>query len=193
MVIVPPGRVPSQDPEAIEAHEAHVAEDVASARGRRVPGVRNARWRPPRLGPVLVLVGIAVFIVGCFLPYYHLALVSPGDDTATLFDLIVAQRHALLAEVGGLLYLFGGAAVVVGSAVAMIRCGCSWSRPALFAAVGAWTAQWVGSLTTDAIPGGRGAGLWVTALDVALVLGATLKVWGYGRAAKPGRASRDAA
>ena len=174
-------------------HEAQVAEGVASARGPGIPSARRRSVRPSRVGPVIVMLGLVVFVVGCFLPFSAITLDSADGGTASLFRLLVVDRTTLLGNVGGALYLFGGAIVVGVPTFAGIKCGCGWTRPGLFAAVGAWAATWVGSFMNGGIPGGRVAGFWVMILGVALALAGTLKVWADGRTATPARASRDAA
>jgi hypothetical protein len=68
------------------------------------------RTRAPRssVGYVIALLGAALFVTSCFLPYYGFA----GGRSVTLYDqLLVAQGGG--SELGVILFLFGGVATVV--------------------------------------------------------------------------------
>jgi hypothetical protein len=68
----------------------------------------RSRARRPTLGYAVVLLGAALFVTSCFLPYYGVA----GERSVSLYDqLLVAQGGGL--ELGAILFLFGGVATVV--------------------------------------------------------------------------------
>jgi hypothetical protein len=103
---------------------------------------RRTRATRSRVGYAIVLIGCALFVVACFLPYYGVA----GGRSVTLYDqLVVAQDGGL--ELGAILFLFGGVATVVVVAILGLTRG---ERPSLRAflagAVAAWSLTWIGSL-----------------------------------------------
>jgi hypothetical protein len=113
-----------------------------------------------------VLLGGALFVATCFLPYYGF----PGGRSVSLYDqLLVAQDGGL--ELGAILFLFGGiATVLVIGIVGLTRSELTSGRAFLAGAVAAWSLTWIGSLFQTAslreettIPGGLSleAGFWL--------------------------------
>ena len=143
--------------------------------------VHRARTRGSTLGYAVVLLGAALFVTSCFLPYYGF----PGGRSATLYDqLLVAQGGGL--ELGAILFLFGGVATVVVVTILGLTRG---ERPSLRAflagAVTAWSLTWIGSLLQAATLRGNvvtgrlslEVGFWLQAVSIGVgVLGTTL-VW----------------
>ena len=129
----------------------------------------------------MVLLGAALFVTSCFLPYYGF----PGGRSATLYDqLLVAQGGGL--ELGAILFLFGGSPPWWSSTILGLTRG---ERPSLRAclvgAVTAWSLTWIGSLLQAATLRGNvvtgrlslEVGFWLQAVSIGVgVLGTTL-VW----------------
>jgi hypothetical protein len=93
-----------------------------------------------------VLLGAALFVAACFLPYYGF----PGERSLSLYDqLLVAQDGGL--ELGAILFLFGGvAAVLMAVIVGLTRGERQSGRGFLAGAVSAWSLTWIGSLLRTA-------------------------------------------
>lgn len=165
-----------------------------------VADAHRRRGRGSSVGYVIVLVGAAMFVTSCFLPYYGF----PGGHSVSLYDqLLVAQDGGL--ELGAKLFLFGGvAAVVVVTLVGLTRGERQSGRGFLAGAVSAWSLTWIGSLLQSAglregatIPGGLSLeiGFWLQAVSIgAAVIGTILVVSKRTRAHEhgaPGIESRD--
>jgi hypothetical protein len=82
-----------------------------------VADAHRRRGRGSSVGYVIVLLGAALFVTSCFLPYYGF----PGGQSVSLYDqLLVAQNGGL--ELGAKLFLFGGVStVVVVALIGLIR------------------------------------------------------------------------
>ena len=189
---VPPGdfHLP-QSPETVRATNQEIAQRIASAIG---PGSGRLRRPGSSVGCVLVLAGIAAFAVGCFLPFYAFGA-TPSDETMSLWEASVTQRHSLLARIGGALTLFGGPVVLAALAVSAIRGSTSWSRPALLAAAAVWTLSWIGTISNDSpvFPGGHESGFWLIAVGVfSVALGALLVLVEAVRATREPASRADA-
>jgi hypothetical protein len=158
------------------------------------------RGRGSSVGYVTVLLGAALFVTSCFLPYYGF----PGGHSLSLYDqVLVAQDGGL--ELGAKLFLFGGvAAVVIVALVDLTRGDRQSGRGFLAGAVSAWSLTWIGSLLQSAglregatIPGGLSleAGFWLEAVSIGVaVIGTILVVSKRTRAHEhgaPGIESRD--
>ena len=114
--------------------------------------------RPPAgsglVGYVIVLVGVAGFVLSCFLPYTTLDALVPADSssspTFSYYRLVATTPDGgTLQYVGGLLFLFGGATTVASVALAGIRHGHHERRrtPSILVAVTvAWSLSWIGLL-----------------------------------------------
>ena len=165
-----------------------------------VADAHRRRGRGSSVGYVIVLLGAAMFVTSCFLPYYGF----PGGHSVSLYDqLLVAQDGGL--ELGAKLFLFGGvAAVVVVALVGLTRGERQSGRGFLAGAVSAWSLTWIGSLLQSAglregatIPGGLSleTGFWLQAVSIgAAVIGTILVVSKRTRAHEhgaPGIESRD--
>jgi hypothetical protein len=93
------------------------------------------------VGYVIVLLGAALFVTSCFLPYYGL----PEGHSASLYDQLLVGGGGL--ELGAKIFLFGGvAAVVVVALVGLMRGERQPGRGFLAGAVAAWSLTWIGSL-----------------------------------------------
>jgi hypothetical protein len=146
----------------------------------------DRRTRAPRyrVSYAIVLIGCALFVAACFLPYYGL----PGVESITFYDqLVVAQDGGL--ELGAILLLFGGVATVLVSAiVGLTRSDHPSGRAFLAGAVAAWSLSWIGSLLQtanireDALPEGVSleSGFWLQAVSIGVTVIGTILV-GFGK------------
>ena len=147
--------------------------------------VRRPRAPRSSVGYAVVLLGGALFVATCFLPYYGF----PGGRSVSLYDLrSVAQDGGL--ELGAILFLFGGVATVVVVAIVGLTRG---ERPSLRAflagAVAAWSLTWIGSLLQTATlrdaalsPEGLSleVGFWLQAVSIGVAVIGTILV-GVGK------------
>jgi len=134
------------------------------------------------LGCLIVLLGAALFVTSCFLPYYGL---TEGQSVSLYDQLLVGGG----LELGANLFLFGGVAtVVVVALVGLIRGERQPGRGFLAGAVSAWSLTWIGSLLQSAslreatIPRGLSldAGFWLQALSICVAVIGTILV-GFGK------------
>ena len=156
------------------------------------------RTRAPRssVGYAVVLLGAALFVTSCFLPYYGFA----GGRSVTLYDqLLVAQGGGL--ELGVILFLFGGVAtVVVVTILGLTRGERPSPRAFLAGAVAAWSLTWIGSLLQAAtlrenVLTGRlslEVGFWLQAVSVGVAVIGTILVGVGKRYANGERTDMDA-
>ena len=136
------------------------------------------------VGYVIVLVGVAAFVLGCFLPYRGFW----GPERSSFgptpsFYRVVTMGLGTLQYVGGLLFLFGGAATVAWVALAGLRHGEHEPRrtPSILVAVTmAWSSAWIGVLVSQS----RGVagvvyrvGYWSMLVSVGVVIVGTIVVW----------------
>ena len=139
------------------------------------------RERRSTLGYSIVLLGAALFVTSCFLPYYGF----PGAQSVSLYDqLLVAQDGGL--ELGAKLFLFGGVAtVLVVALVGLMRGARQSGRGLLAGAVSAWSLTWIGSLLQSAglregatIPRGLSleTGFWLQAVSIGVAVIGTILV-----------------
>ena len=164
-----------------------------------VADTHRRRGRGSRVGYVIVLLGAALFVTSCFLPYYGFA----GGQSVSIYDqLLVVQDGGF--ELGAKLFLFGGVAtVVVVALIGLIRGERQLGRGFLAGAVSAWSLTWIGSLLQSAglregtFIGGLSleAGFWLQAVSIGVaVIGTILVVSKRARAhvhGAPGIESRD--
>ena len=139
-------------------------------------------WAPrSRVGYAVVLLGAALFVATCFLPYYGF----PVGRSLSLYDqLLVLQDGGL--ELGAILFLFGGvAAVLMVVIVGLTRGERQSGRGFLAGAVSAWSLTWIGSLLRTAslreettIPQGLSleAGFWLQAVSIGVAVIGTILV-----------------
>jgi hypothetical protein len=133
---------------------------------------------PGVFGYVIVLIGVAGFVLSCFLPYTSL-----GDDSSITYYRLLTMGRGTLEYVGGLLFLFGGAATVAWAALAGLRHGQHERRrtPSILVAVtAAWASAWIG-LVVSVWGGFAGAayrvGYWSMLVSVCVVIFGTIVVW----------------
>lgn len=122
---------------------------------------------------MVVLVGVAGFVLSCFLPYAQLI------DRPFSYYRLVTMNLRPLQYVGGLLFLFGGAATVEWVALSGLRHGQHERRrtPSILVAVTvAWSLSWIGILISVA---GDRLGFWTMLISVCVVIVGTIVVWVY--------------
>jgi hypothetical protein len=145
--------------------------------------VEAPRTRAPgsSVGYAIVLLGGALFVTTCFLPYYGF----PEGRSASLYEeLLVAPDGRL--ELGAILFLFGGVATVVVVALVGLRRGeRAMGRALLGGAVAAWSLTWIGSLLQSASLRGRSiagpsleVGFWLQAVSIGVAVIGTILVAG---------------
>jgi hypothetical protein len=138
-------------------------------------------WAPrSRVGYAIVLLGAALFVATCFLPYYGFPL---GRSVSLYDQLLVAQDGGL--ELGAILFLFGGVAtVLVVAIIGLTRSERPSGRAFLAGAVAAWSLTWIGSLLQSAslregaIIGGLSleVGFWLQAVSIGVAVIGTILV-----------------
>lgn len=145
--------------------------------------------RPPAgsglVGYVIVLVGVAGFVLSCFLPYTTLDALVPADSssspTFSYYRLVATTPDGgTLQYVGGLLFLFGGATTVASVALAGIRHGHHERRrtPSILVAVTvAWSLSWIGLLVQASGFYGDEVGFWSMLVSAGVVIVGTIVVW----------------
>ena len=135
--------------------------------------------RGHRVGYVVVLLGVALFIASCFLPYYGGGSLGAGSETVSLYQQVSLGSDSVAWDLGTLLFLFGGVASVAAVAIASVTQNASLARtPAvLTAAVVAWSLTWIGALLREATFG-LGItlewGFWTQAASVGVVVVGTI-------------------
>jgi hypothetical protein len=136
----------------------------------------------PRAGGyVIVLLGVVGFVVGCFLPYLS-GNFLPAEGTISLFRLIWLGAGRPFEQVGGVLYLFAGAATVGVIALMGIGRQRAWTPRALVAGAAAWTLTWIGVLMNQAGFGPHEVGYWVVLASMGMAIIGTAVVWVSARA-----------
>jgi hypothetical protein len=131
------------------------------------------------VGYMLVLVGVAGFIVSCFLPYLFLGVTR----SMSLYQLVVRAgfSQTVVQIIGGFLQLFAGAGAVAWIALAGTRHGRHahrWMPFALAAATAAWSLTWIGVLLSQSqIVGSEGVGYWSALLSLVVAIVGTVVVW----------------
>jgi hypothetical protein len=131
------------------------------------------------VGYVIVLVGIAGFVLSCFLPYAQVV-----DRLSMSYYELVTRRQLTVQYLGGLLFLFGGAATVAFVALAGLKHGRHERQrmPAILAAAtGAWSSAWIGWLVSVSGGSGYEVGYWTMLVSVGVVVVGMTFVWVSGR------------
>jgi hypothetical protein len=138
------------------------------------------------VGYVIVLVGVAGFVLSCFLPYTTFGVLvgggSPASSTFSFYRLITRNTPdgGTLQYVGGLLFLFGGAATVACVALAGLRHGHHERRrtPSILVAVTvAWSLSWFGLLVNASGFYDVVVGSWSMLVSAGVVIVGTIVVW----------------
>jgi hypothetical protein len=135
--------------------------------------------RGHRAANVVVLLGAALFVVSCFLPYYEIDAPDELAGGVSLYDqLHFPGSEAWTLDLGTVLFLFGAVAVVVAFAIVGVRRSGYriWTPGMLGVAVLAWGATWFGtllrqmSLLRSVIPeSSLAVGFWSQATSILVV------------------------
>lgn len=135
--------------------------------------------RPSVTGYLIVLVGVAGWVVGCFLPIYRIPQL--GEGFSTLYRQI--SFGSTVNKVGGVLYLFGAiSAIGVFSILGGLRIR-RWTGAVLTGAVIAWFFVSTGvlisvasSITSFNSGATLGVGYWCCWASVIVVVAGTVVV-----------------
>ena len=128
-------------------------------------------------GYVVVLLGVVGFVVGCFLPYFEYGpILPPPEGAISLYRLIAGGPGTTFERMGGLLYLFAGAAIVGAIALWGISRPRTWTPPALVAGATAWTLTWIGILINQGKFMPREVGYWVLLASLSVAIAGTIVV-----------------
>jgi hypothetical protein len=162
-----------------------------------VMAVEDRRTRAPgsRLGYAIVLLGAALFVASCFLPYVgYTGLSIPGTKTTTsLYQQLTLGPNGGSSDLSSLLYLFGGVAPVAAVAVvALVRGERRSVLPALLVgAVVACSLTWIGALLRlgTFLGASLEIGFWLQAVSIGVAIIGTILVAARRRGAhEPGTA-----
>ena len=145
--------------------------------------------RIARFGYLIVLLGSAAFVVGCFLPYFVFA----GEELSLqwLVARPASPERVFAIRVGGNLFLFSGVAIIGALSIAgLLRESRSWIAVALSSASALWALSWIGGFLGPfgAPIDQHRSGYWLLLAGVgAVVIGTCLVVWGTCRNGDQGR------
>jgi hypothetical protein len=180
------GRYGPQLPHDEAAEREHFKEvDEDLSRDQEADRIAKGRSTRPRwgIGYLVVLLGVAGFVLSCFLPYTAFPGVGEGPALRTL------SYHRLVTfipgggtahYVGELLFLFGGAATLAWVALAGLRHGQHEHRrtPSILVAVTvAWSLSWIGVLVSGWRFYDYEVGFWSMVVSVGVVIVGTIIVW----------------
>jgi hypothetical protein len=132
------------------------------------------------VGCLIVLVGVAAFVLSCFVPYTQFF----DQVSISYYRLATASRGGTLEYVGGLLLMFGGTATVAWVALAGLRHGQHerWRTPSILLAVTvAWSLSWIGVLLSLSGPFEHEVGYWSMLVSVGVVIVGSVVAWVSGR------------
>ncbi|HJS27461.1 MAG TPA: hypothetical protein VJ913_10090 [Actinomycetota bacterium] len=127
-----------------------------------------------------MLLGAAIFVVSCFLPYFDSSF-GAGRDPAgvSLYDQLQVGSDEWTLDLGTFLLLFGAVAVVVAVAiVGVTRRGYRvWTPGMLGVAILAWASTWFGvllrqvSFVSSVVPEtSLTVGFWLQAVSILVVV-----------------------
>lgn len=131
---------------------------------------------PTRSGQAVVLVGVATFLVGSFLPFYELGT----NETVSLARQMISSWPSGGAGwvPGGILLLFAATAVVVVTAgIGLGERARGTAAPALVGAAATWSLIWAGWLLRSSSSGSFAVGYFVAWVGVVVVIVGTLIVF----------------
>jgi hypothetical protein len=150
------------------------------------PGTGTGEARASRVGYLVVLLGAALFVAGCFVPYYGFE--GPAQRTFSLYEQQTSGPFDG-ASLGRLLYLFAGVAIV--TSIAVVGVARSEPQPRvpfmLIGAVAVWSLPWIGVMLSAAQTSlgiSLEVGYWVQAVSIVVVIVGTIVVMASGGRAK---------
>jgi hypothetical protein len=147
------------------------------------PVAGTGEARGPRVGYLVVLLGAALFVASCFVPYYGFE--GPAQRTFSLYE---QQTSGVFdgGSIGRLLYLFAG--VAIATSIAVVGIARSEPQPRvptmLTAAVAAWSLPWIGvmlSVAQTTLGLSLEVGYWVQAVSIGVVIIGTIVVMASAR------------
>jgi hypothetical protein len=145
-----------------------------------VAGTGEARGS--RVGYLVVLLGAALFVASCFVPFYRFE--GPAQRAFSLYE---QQTSGGIdgGSLGSLLYLFAG--VAIATSIAVVGVARSDLHPRvpslLLGAVAAWSLPWIGVMLSWTSFGiSLEVGYWVQAVSIGVVIVGTIVVMASGRA-----------
>ena len=125
-----------------------------------------------------MLLGAALFVVSCFLPYYGFAIPAVPGKSFSLYRATTSGPTGGGSDLGAVLYLFGGAAPIAAVAIiGLARGGRRTGLPlVLVGAVTAWSLTWIGILIRLGTFGtSLDIGFWLQAVSIGVaIIGAIL-------------------
>ena len=146
------------------------------------PGVGTGEPWGSRVGYLVVLLGGALFVASCFVPYYGFE--GPAQRTFSLYEQLTAVDGGF--PLGRLLYMFAG--VTIAASIAVVGVLRSEPQPRvpslLIGAVAAWSLPWIGGMLTaaqTALGLSLEVGYWVQAVSIGVVIIGTIVVMASGR------------
>jgi hypothetical protein len=145
------------------------------------PGVGTGLAWGSSVGYLVVLLGAAVFVASCFVPYYGFE--GPAQRTFSLYEQLTAVDGGF--PVGRLLYMFAGVAIAASIAVVgVVRSERQPRVPSLLiGAVAAWSLPWIGGMLAAAQTSlglSFEVGYWVQAVSIGVVITGTIVVMASG-------------
>lgn len=149
------------------------------------PDAGTEEARGSRVGYLVVLLGGALFVASCFIPFYRLeGLEGPVQRTFSLYE---QQTSGGVdgGSLGSLLYLFAG--VAIATSIAVVGVARSDPQPRvpslLIGAVAAWSLPRIGVMLSWTRFGiSLEVGYWVQAVSIGVVIVGTIVVMASGRA-----------
>jgi hypothetical protein len=117
--------------------------------GSMNPGAGSGEARGSRVGYLVVLLGAALFVASCFVPYYGFE--GPAQRAFSLYEQQTSGPFGGVS-LGRLLYLFAGVAIATSIAVVGVARSKPQSRvpSMLIGAVAAWSLPWIGIMLSTA-------------------------------------------
>ena len=149
-------------------------------------GVSDSRPNP--WGYVLVLAGVGLFVVACFLPYYSVQGLPRARYSPSLYE-VQTFRQSGSGTFGGMLLLFAGPTALTVAAAFGIGRARAWTATATTAMSIVWVLTWTGILLsgTSLVPPEKEIGYWLLLVAVGVVaVGAIVVAVSYRRTEAPG-------
>lgn len=128
----------------------------------------------PRSMDILILAGVAIFVLGGFLPVDVGLSGIPGGGF-TYWRVLLGPNLGILGTLATLAYTLGGTGLVAALAVVDLRKPTGPHAAASRAAAAVWSLMWAASMVREAVWGGvSGPGTIAVLVGVAMVLAAAI-------------------
>jgi hypothetical protein len=145
--------------------------------------VHRSRPRRSTFGYAVVVLGAALFVVSCFLPYQRFSVI-PAASTTSLYQQVTFVPGGGGSDPGALLFLFGGVVpLAVVALIALVRGERGPVLPSvLMGALLAWSLTWIGTLLRLGSFGDDSLeiGFWLQAASIGVAVIGTILV-GFGK------------